>query len=106
MSMMIMPSRWKLVSTASEPANSAAAEAITCRAASIMTCRAASTGVIWLLQRCLERGKVAETRNGAGDGIGTRDINLGKVALYQLSYSRLDGTTIFIRAPTTCQTPS
>ncbi len=27
--------------------------------------------------------------NGAGDGIRTRDINLGKVALYQLSYSRL-----------------
>ena len=25
---------------------------------------------------------------GAGDGIRTRDINLGKVALYQLSYSR------------------
>ena len=28
-------------------------------------------------------------RDGAGDGIRTRDINLGKVALYQLSYSRL-----------------
>ena len=27
---------------------------------------------------------------GAGDGIRTRDINLGKVALYQLSYSRGD----------------
>jgi hypothetical protein len=27
--------------------------------------------------------------SGAGDGIRTRDINLGKVALYQLSYSRL-----------------
>ena len=27
-------------------------------------------------------------RNGAGDEIRTRDINLGKVALYQLSYSR------------------
>jgi hypothetical protein len=26
--------------------------------------------------------------DGAGDGIRTRDINLGKVALYQLSYSR------------------
>ena len=26
--------------------------------------------------------------SGAGDGIRTRDINLGKVALYQLSYSR------------------
>ena len=28
--------------------------------------------------------------NGAGDGIRTRDINLGKVALYQLSYSRME----------------
>jgi hypothetical protein len=27
--------------------------------------------------------------NGAGDGIRTRDIDLGKVALYQLSYSRV-----------------
>jgi hypothetical protein len=26
---------------------------------------------------------------GAGDGVRTRDINLGKVALYQLSYSRV-----------------
>jgi hypothetical protein len=26
--------------------------------------------------------------DGAGDEIRTRDINLGKVALYQLSYSR------------------
>ena len=26
--------------------------------------------------------------NGAGDEIRTRDINLGKVVLYQLSYSR------------------
>ncbi len=25
---------------------------------------------------------------GAGDGVRTRDIDLGKVALYQLSYSR------------------
>lgn len=31
-----------------------------------------------------------EKRNGAGDGIRTRDINLGKVALYQLSYSRVE----------------
>ncbi len=29
-------------------------------------------------------------RNGAGDEIRTRDINLGKVALYQLSYSRAE----------------
>ncbi len=29
--------------------------------------------------------------DGAGDEIRTRDINLGKVALYQLSYSRSKG---------------
>ena len=34
---------------------------------------------------------------GAGDGIRTRDINLGKVALYQLSYSRPSSTFIFPR---------
>jgi hypothetical protein len=27
-------------------------------------------------------------RDGAGNEIRTRDLNLGKVALYQLSYSR------------------
>ena len=32
-----------------------------------------------------------EEDNGAGDGIRTRDIDLGKVALYQLSYSRPGG---------------
>ena len=35
------------------------------------------------------------TRDRAGNGIRTRDINLGKVALYQLSYSR--GATTNIR---------
>jgi hypothetical protein len=39
--------------------------------------------------RCLTRYRKAGERNGAGDGIRTRDINLGKVALYQLSYSRV-----------------
>jgi hypothetical protein len=29
-----------------------------------------------------------EFENGAGDGIRTRDPNLGKVVLYQLSYAR------------------
>ena len=33
-------------------------------------------------------GAGQETEDGAGDGIRTRDIDLGKVALYQLSYSR------------------
>src|ERR1700693_1086786 len=32
---------------------------------------------------------ICSRRDGAGDGIRTRDINLGKVALYQLSYSRI-----------------
>ena len=32
--------------------------------------------------------KGGHRKNGAGDEIRTRDINLGKVALYQLSYSR------------------
>ena len=32
---------------------------------------------------------------GAGDGIRTRDIDLGKVALYQLSYSRPTENPIF-----------
>ncbi len=30
------------------------------------------------------------TKNGAGDGIRTRDPNLGKVVLYQLSYTRTE----------------
>ena len=34
------------------------------------------------------KGVVTDSKHGAGDGIRTRDINLGKVALYQLSYSR------------------
>ena len=43
---------------------------------------------------------------GAGDGIRTRDINLGKVALYQLSYSRVQGGTFILARPrTACQTP-
>ena len=38
----------------------------------------------WLPRRGL--GLLA--KSGAGDGTRTRDIDLGKVALYQLSYSR------------------
>ncbi len=29
-------------------------------------------------------------KNGAGNEVRTRDLNLGKVALYQLSYSRAE----------------
>jgi hypothetical protein len=34
-------------------------------------------------------------KDGAGDEIRTRDINLGKVALYQLSYSRLNNANYY-----------
>ncbi len=39
---------------------------------------------------------LTHTKNGAGNGIRTRDLDLGKVALYQLSYSRsiLRGATV------------
>src|SRR5437762_13617537 len=40
---------------------------------------------------------------GAGDGIRTRDIDLGKVALYQLSYSRPTEKPIFARKHSPCQ---
>jgi hypothetical protein len=33
---------------------------------------------------------VTVRRNGAGDGVRTRDLHLGKVTLYQLSHSRSD----------------
>src|SRR5690242_5794594 len=42
---------------------------------------------------------------GAGNGTRTRDINLGKVALYQLSYSRLR-TANFSDALVRCQAPA
>ena len=39
--------------------------------------------------KALPRGRArVDHENGAGNGIRTRDLNLGKVALYQLSYSR------------------
>ena len=31
-----------------------------------------------------------EEKNGAGNGVRTRDLKLGKLALYQLSYARMD----------------
>jgi len=34
--------------------------------------------------------------NGAGDGIRTRDIQLGKLTLYQLSYTRIWQDSPFI----------
>jgi chromosomal replication initiator protein len=41
---------------------------------------------------------------GAGDRVRTGDIDLGKVALYQLSYSRSMGTFIFPQEQSRCQT--
>ena len=41
---------------------------------------------------------------GAGDGIRTRDIDLGKVALYQLSYSRSGEKPHFRPEHSGCQT--
>jgi hypothetical protein len=37
----------------------------------------------------LKKGNKENGENGAGDESRTRDLNLGKVALYQLSYSRI-----------------
>ncbi len=52
----------------------------------------AATGfepVITILQTvALDHLAMPPQKNGAGDGVRTRDLNLGKVALYQLSYSR------------------
>jgi hypothetical protein len=35
---------------------------------------------------------------GAGDESRTRDLNLGKVALYQLSYSRMNNICVLLQA--------
>ncbi len=43
---------------------------------------------VWSTHRLTPRAVIFKIF-GAGDGIRTRDIDLGKVALYQLSYSRL-----------------
>ena len=42
----------------------------------------------WLPRRGSETLVLSLLEPGAGDGTRTRDIDLGKVALYQLSYSR------------------
>ena len=52
-------------------------------------------------------GRAFYGENGAGDRIRTGDIDLGKVALYQLSYSREGNSAygiIVARAPESCQT--
>ena len=40
---------------------------------------------------------------GAGDESRTRDLNLGKVALYQLSYSRIRGKQIVLERETSLE---
>ncbi len=42
---------------------------------------------------------MAPKETGAGDESRTRDLNLGKVALYQLSYSRIMECETFLLAP-------
>ena len=48
-------------------------------------------GKFFMLFGIRKSNGVTETRKvtGAGDETRTRDINLGKVALYQLSYTRV-----------------
>ena len=51
------------------------------------------TGSIVCLRRSEKKGRqvasLSSLNSGAGDESRTRDLNLGKVALYQLSYSRV-----------------
>jgi hypothetical protein len=41
-----------------------------------------------MAERCLATAEPSITHIGAGNQVRTGDLNLGKVALYQLSYSR------------------
>ena len=42
-------------------------------------------------------GKFLKIKSGAGNQVRTGDLNLGKVALYQLSYSRFEFVNIHPR---------
>jgi hypothetical protein len=44
--------------------------------------------IIWRRAHFVSEPDLPEWGGGAGDETRTRDINLGKVALYQLSYTR------------------
>ena len=55
--------------------------------------------VYWICYAGLDGRTVFESSgsnrlNGAGNGVRTRDPNLGKVVLYQLSYSRMKRYTL------------
>ena len=82
-------SRWKLDRTARDAPNSWMAAAMVSRAE--VTRSLFLTGVLRGSFSGVARDSAGSLKGmiGAGDGIRTRDIDLGKVALYQLSYSRL-----------------
>ena len=48
----------------------------------------------WTITECVEENKMCVQKNGASEEIRTLDINLGKVALYQLSYTRIQRVLI------------
>ena len=91
---MTTPPRWKLVRIASEEPNSEIAAWITSWTGKGLNLHLQDVSGI---RNCKEKF-------GAGDEIRTRDINLGKVALYQLSYSRVVETSIFSQMMARCQT--
>ena len=45
-------------------------------------------------------------KSGAGNESRTRDLNLGKVALYQLSYSRVGNRELYGAGRADCQKPA
>ena len=45
-----------------------------------------------------------ESNTGAGNETRTRDLNLGKVALYQLSYSRIVVNCLFVNLQSSAKT--
>ena len=81
---MTAPVFWKLVQTARSWPYSSAAQWTTSSAADVAV-MVVEMAVMLIGMRVFRFGWV---EIGAGDGIRTRDIDLGKVALYQLSYSR------------------
>ena len=44
----------------------------------------------WRVIDHINTGRLASLKSGAGEESRTLDLNLGKVALYQLSYSRME----------------
>jgi hypothetical protein len=48
----------------------------------------------WRVIDHISTGRRASLNSGAGEESRTLDLNLGKVALYQLSYSRMECTAV------------